>query len=190
MAYNREQLKQQLQERCKYHWLTRGYRKTRIKLLCEDINISVGTFYGLYPTKEDIFFETIKHTQQKLEDQVMALYNQNLTIQGFGEALKIIVREYDKIPFLFDMSTQDFIAFVKKLPEAKVEALKNNRIDFFRRMIEKTNIELKVDEWVVYGTLTALFAILREKETLSLWGDYFLIFDFMVDNLLVTMFKA
>jgi AcrR family transcriptional regulator len=190
MAYDKEKLKQHLQERCKYYWITRGYKRTSIKLLCEESNISIGTFYGLYPKKEDLFFKTIEHTQQKLEEQVIEMYKKNLTIEGFGNILKIIVREYDKMPFLVDMSTQDFIAFITKLPETKVDKLKSHQFNFFSRMIEETNFELKVNEWIALASITALFATLNKRESLSMWGDYFLIFDLMVDNLLVTIFKA
>lgn len=53
-------IRERLRELCEECWIAQGYKKTSIKSLCSQAAISIGTFYTLYPTKEDLFFKTIE----------------------------------------------------------------------------------------------------------------------------------
>ena len=66
---DKENIRKKLKGLCEECWISQGYKKTSIKSLCERAGISVGTFYTLYQTKEDLFFETIETIQRRLEEK-------------------------------------------------------------------------------------------------------------------------
>jgi len=185
----KENIKIQLQAFCTKHWIDKGYKKTSIKELCDDTRISVGTFYNLYHSKEDLFFATIDVIQKQLEKQILAIVQNTPTMTGFASAIKAIVREYDKMPFLYEANSPDFLSFVTKLSEETMEKLKNDRINFLRNIIRMTNLELNVSEEKAQASISALLSTTYARETISLACDYFKVFDFMVDSLIPNIFK-
>lgn len=68
---DKEAIRKKLEKLCEECWITQGYKKTSIKILCNKAAISIGTFYTLYPTKEDLFFETIASIQQRLTQKCL-----------------------------------------------------------------------------------------------------------------------
>jgi len=185
----KERISKQLQELCKKYWIIKGYKKTSIKEFCEDAGISIGTFYNLYPAKEDLFFVTIDAIQRRVEEQIFAIVQNSPTMNGFASAIKAVAREFDNMPFLYEANTPDFLSFVTKLSEETMEKLKGDRINFLRKFIQKANLELSVSEQKAQGIISALLSTIYAKETISTACNYFTVFDFMVDSLIPNIFK-
>lgn len=186
---DKENIRKRLKELCEECWITQGYKKTSIKSLCEKAGISVGTFYTLYPTKEDLFFETIETIQRRLEEKIFAINRDRRTKDGFAESMKELFKEYDSKPFLYNVNTPDFQSFITKLPEETIKKVKFDSFDFFRQAVRATSLELKMEESKAYGILSALLSTINAKETLSVTCDYFAVFEFMVDSLVADIFK-
>lgn len=178
-----------LEELCEECWTTQGYKKTSIKHLCDKAAISIGTFYTLYPTKEDLFFDTIMNIQRRLTDAMIDRNRNSQTKEGFAQSVKRLFREYADKPFLYNVQTPDFQSFAAKLPEEMVRNIKFCSFDSFRQVIRAANLSLKVEEAVAYGILSALLSTIHAKETLSVTCDYLTVFDFMVDRLVEDMFE-
>ena len=186
---DKENSRKRLKELCEECWITQGYKKTSIKSLCEKAGISVGTFYTLYPTKEDLFFETIETIQRRLEEKIFAINRDRRTKDGFAESMKELFKEYDSKPFLYNVNTPDFQSFITKLPEETIKKVKFDTFDFFRQAVRAASLELKMEESKAYGILSALLSTINAKETLSVTCDYFAVFEFMVDSLVADIFK-
>ena len=186
---DKENIRKRLKELCEECWITQGYKKTSIKSLCEKAGISVGTFYTLYPTKEDLFFETIETIQRRLEEKIFAINRDRRTKDGFAESMKELFKEYDSKPFLYNVNTPDFQSFITKLPEETIKKVKFDSFDFFRQAVHAAGLELKVEESKAYGILSALLSTINAKETLSVTCDYFAVFEFMVDSLVADIFE-
>ena len=186
---DKENIRKRLKELCEECWITQGYKKTSIKSLCEKAGISVGTFYTLYPTKEDLFFETIETIQRRLEEKIFAINRNRRTKDGFAESMKELFKEYDSKPFLYNVNTPDFQSFITKLPEETIKKVKFDSFDFFRQAVHAAGLELKVEESKAYGILSALLSTINAKETLSVTCDYFAVFEFMVDSLVADIFE-
>lgn len=186
---DKENIRKRLKELCEECWITQGYKKTSIKSLCEKAGISVGTFYTLYPTKEDLFFETIETIQRRLEEKIFAINRDRRTKDGFAESMKELFKEYDSKPFLYNVNTLDFQSFITKLPEETIKKVKFDSFDFFRQAVRAASLELKMEESKAYGILSALLSTINAKETLSVTCDYFAVFEFMVDSLVADIFK-
>lgn len=186
---DKENIRKKLKELCEECWIAQGYKKTSIKSLCENAGISVGTFYTLYPTKEDLFFETIETIQRRLEEKIFAINRDRRTKDGFAESMKELFNEYDSKPFLYNVNTPDFQSFITKLPEETIKKVKFDSFDFFRQAVRAASLELKMEESKAYGILSALLSTINAKETLSVTCDYFAVFEFMVDSLVADIFK-
>lgn len=182
-------IRKKLEELCEECWIEQGYKKTSIKNLCDKAVISIGTFYTLYPTKEDLFFETIMNVQRRLNEKIIDINRSSQTKEGFAQSMKMLFREYDSKPFLYNVHTPDFQSFVTKLPEEMVNKIKFYSLDSFRQVIHSANLNLKMEEDLVYGILSALLSTISAKETLSATCDYFAVFDFMVDSLVEDIFE-
>lgn len=186
---DKKAIREKLRKLCEESWIIQGYKKTSIKNLCDKAVISIGTFYTLYPTKEDLFFETISSIQRRLTEKVLDITRSSQTKEGFSESMKMLVREYDRKPFLYNVNTPDFQSFITKLPDEMIKKIKFDSFSFFREVIYVANLNLKMEETQAYGILSALLSIINAKETLSTICDYFAVFDFMVDSLVEDIFQ-
>lgn len=186
---DKENLRQKLQGLCEQLWVKQGYKKTSIKELCGKTEIAIGTFYSLYPTKEDLFFETAKAIQHRLTQQFQQTVLQGSNKAGLAKAMKELFREFDSKPFLYHVNTPDFRAFVTKLSGEAMEEIRFENITFFREICRITHLKPKVDETKACGILSALLSTITAKEALSEMCDCYEIFDFMVDNLVSEMFE-
>ena len=111
------------------------------------------------------------------------------TKDGFAESMKVLFKEYDSKPFLYNVNTPDFQSFITKLPEETIKKVKFDSFDFFRQAVHAASLELKMEESKAYGILSALLSTINAKETLSVTCDYFAVFEFMVDSLVADIFK-
>lgn len=186
---DKENIRKKLKGLCEECWISQGYKKTSIKSLCEKAGISVGTFYTLYPTKEDLFFETIETIQRRLKEKIFEINRDRQTKDGFAESMKVLFKEYDSKPFLYNVNTPDFQSFITKLPEETIKKVKFDSFDFFRQAVHAASLELKMEESKAYGILSALLSTINAKGILSVTCDYFAVFEFMVDSLVADIFK-
>lgn len=185
----RANIKENLQSLCEQLWGSQGYKKTSVKELCSKTEIAIGTFYSLFSTKEDLFFQTAKAIQTRLTDQFLQTVLQGTNKDSLAKALKELFREFDSKPFLYNVNTPDFRAFVTKLSEKELEEIKFESILFFREICKVTQLKPKIDETKACGILSALLSTITAKQTLSVMCDCFEVFDFMVDNLVDKMFE-
>ncbi len=70
-----------------------------------------------------------------------------------------------------------------------VNKIKFYSLDSFKQVIHAANLNLKMEEDLVYGILSALLSTISARETLSATCDYFAVFDFMVDSLVEDIFE-
>ena len=181
------ELRNKLCVECEQSWTLHGYKKTSIGELTTKIGISIGTFYQLYSSKEDLFCDTLERVQNRLKTELKDIIDNNEDKAGFIKAMKWHFEEYDRSPFLYDFGTPDFLAFLNKLPKDRVEKLKFDSTSFFGEMIERTNLKLKVDKEKAYALTSALLYMVTIKERIDY--DHFEIFDFMLHSVVVKIFE-
>ena len=186
---DKKAIRMRLGELCEECWIAHGYKKTSIKNLCDKAGISIGTFYTLYPTKEDLFSETIELIQKKLTEKVLDINRRRQTKEGVAQSIKELFREYDSKPFLYNVNTPDFQSFVTKLPKDTLQKIKFDSFEAFRQAAQAANLTLKMEPSQAYGILSALLTTVNAKETLSATCDYFAVFDCMTDILVNSIFE-
>ncbi|GCF94158.1 TetR family transcriptional regulator [Enterococcus florum] len=186
---DRERLRNELLILCERLWIIQGYKKTSIKELCARTRIAIGTFYSMFPTKEALFYETSLTIQNRLKDQFLQTVLEQPNKEGFAAGLKKLFREFDRKPFLYDVNTPDFRAFVTKLSEEEMQALKFESLDFFDATLLAAHLQLKVENAKAYAIFSALLSTLTTKMTIAELYDYFNVFDFMVDTMVNELFE-
>lgn len=186
---DKQNIKHKLHTLCEKLWVSQGYKKTSIKELCSQAGIAIGTFYSMFPTKEDLFFETAKTIQTRLTDQFLQTALQGADKGSMAKALKELFREFDSKPFLYDVNTPDFRAFVTKLSKEDMEEIKFESIAFFGKVCRASNLKPKMEEAKACGILSALLSTIAAKQTLTTMCDYFEVFDFMTDKLVSEIFE-
>jgi len=182
-------LREKLKWLCEQSWVTNGYKKTSVKEICTSAKIAIGTFYAMYPTKEQLFFETVLDIQQKLAQALLTTCRENPSKNGFAQALKDMVRSYAKNPFIYDLNKPDYVSFIQKLSPDVSEKIQFDSITFFRKAIQIANLQLKIDENLAYASLGALLSTIFAKDGISMTHDYHKTLDFMVDCLLPNIFE-
>lgn len=188
-AADKKVIRKKLEELCEKCWIAQGYKKTSIKNLCDKAAISIGTFYTLYPTKEDLFSETIASIQKRLIEKVLDINKARQSKAGFAQSMKELFREYDSKPFLYNVNTPDFQSFVTKLPKETMEKIKFDSFEFFEQAVQAANLTLNMESSQAYGILSALLSTINAKETLAVTCDYFAVFDGMTDILVNSIFE-
>lgn len=186
---DKENIKGKLQSLCEQLWASQGYKKTSIKELCRETEIAIGTFYSMFSTKEDLFFETAKAIQTRLTDQFLQTVLQGKNKDSLAKAIKELFREFDSKPFLYNVNTADFQSFFTKLSPQEMEEVKFENISFFKEVCQKAQLKAKIGEAQACAVLSALLSTVGAKHTLSVMCDYLEVFDFMVDSLVAEMFE-
>ncbi len=185
---DKKKIREKLKKLCEKCWIKQGYKKTNIKSLCDEVGISIGTFYTIYPTKEDLFLETIENIQMRLSEKFFITNKSNQTKTGFSESMKELLREYVNNPILYNVNTADFQSFISKLSEESITKIKHYSFDLFKEAIDLSNLKLKIEADQAYGILSALLSTINAKDILSITCNYFEVIDFMVDNLVNAIF--
>ena len=178
-------IKQKLLQLCEDFWIAKGYKKTSIKALCTEAKISIGTFYVLFATKEQLFLETAQTIQSRLTERFKETVLQTPNRMGLSKALK---REFDHSPFLYDVNSVDFRAFVTKLSTEEMETIKFESMAFFKEVCQIVNLQPVIDDATAFGVLSTLLSSIATKKTIDPVCDFFTVFDFMTDKLIGELF--
>lgn len=182
-----KQLKNNLRKACEYSWRTNGYKMTSIASLTKEVGISTGSFYRLYETKEDLFFEVFTMIENRLKEEWNKIIESTQGIDGFKEALKWLFREYTKYPRMYDFNNPDYILFLNKLSKENINYLKENNKNFFSDALDNSGLSLKIPKEKAYRVFsTLLFTATMEKD----FGyDKYEIFEFLLDSSINKIFN-
>ncbi|WP_164845536.1 TetR/AcrR family transcriptional regulator [Anaerosphaera multitolerans] len=185
---DKRRLRKKLREICSDFWVERGYKETSISELCKKANIATGSFYNLYSSKEELFFETLEEMQRFVNGNFIKDIKENPSKEGFVNAIENLYLEYESKPFLYDSKTVDFQSFYKKLPLEKRIQLEEKNSDFFRQAIKYANLKLKCPEYIAFSVFSILLSTVSSKDMLAKSCDFKSAFQFMVQNLVEDIF--
>lgn len=183
----REKIYNSLMESCEEEWCADGYKKTKIDSLCLKAGISKGSFYLFFDSKEDIFCEVLLKKQKELTTIIKEELGKHPEKGDLARALKRTFRLYVKLPFLSEIESPDFLSFIAKIPENRLNELVNNSEFNFKKIIRSTNLKYKIDERKGLLALSLLFRSLP-KDGGALLFDPFETVDFMIDSLVKDIF--
>ncbi len=181
----RAEIRNKLKTICRESWKIQGYRKTSVDSLCKEAGISKGAFYLFYDSKEQLFYEIIAEMQTDIYKAAVEEMEAFPGCGGVQKALKRIYRMYDATKFLQRSSTEDYKVLLGKLDDEKRTAL----ISAEQRNAEVfiSNQQLAQSGSLVLSVLYSL--LMNVKNEAILPEDHRAVFDFMVDQMIPTMYK-
>ncbi|TCK98217.1 TetR family transcriptional regulator [Natranaerovirga hydrolytica] len=180
-------IREKLIDCCKNNWEKYGYKKTNIEELCSNAGISKGAFYIFFESKELIFLETLRIIQKNLYELVEAILLEEQNKYGVAKALKVVYSEYDKSPFLYDTSSQDFTSFINKLSDAEKQSIFFDSLTGAKQMINKPFLTLRISEEKALSVMASLLFSITGKDKMAY--NHFEVFEFMLDNLIDEIFE-
>lgn len=180
-------IKEKLLFNCEESWGKYGYKKTSVDDLCAKAGISKGAFYLFYSSKEYLFFDVITNIQARLVHLTKTILGERPTKMDLCNTLKLIYREYIKIPFIYEMQSPDFIAFMNKLPKEKIDELAfHGNFDVWN-IIKSSTVQYKVDENMGNSAFAILFMLNSERNQLPY--NHLEVVDFMIETLVEKVFN-
>lgn len=176
---DKEQLREKLCIECENFWKTTGYKKTAISKLTKAVGISVGAFYSLFSSKEELFLRTIMELQARIKRHIDSCIKDNPNKLGACNAIKYLFGEYQEHPFLYDFSSPDFWALIGKLPEEQWRQIQQNNLDYLQTIVKRTHLEFKVAPAKAHAILATLLYTVTLKNEQSYSRQE--VFDFLLD---------
>ncbi|MBU3874359.1 hypothetical protein HGO97_000815 [Faecalicatena sp. AGMB00832] len=155
--------------------------------MCKSRNIK-DAFYLFYASKEELFFDVIMRIQTRVVNLTKATLGETPTKESLCNTLKLIYREYIKIPFILEMNSPDFIAFMNRLPkEKKIEELAFHGDNDIRNIIKDSKLQYKINEDKGNSAFAILFMPNSNKEKLPY--NHLEVIDFMIEVLIESVFE-
>ena len=160
----KENIRKRLLENCEKHWSKYGYRKTKVEELCIESGISKGAFYKFYNSKEELFLDVMLVVQSRFVNMIQSQLHSEITKEEFANLLKKVYKEFVKIPFILETQSPDFIAFINKLPNEKMNELSFHDSYDLDEIIQQTNLKYKVDKTLALSSLGIMFTPLSDEQ--------------------------
>ena len=117
-------------------FVEKGYAATRVEDIAKRIDVTKGTIYVYFPTKEDLFAATVKHISTPFSD-VLALvtaetgtcterlrrlietsYDRLLANRHTRELLRFVIAEGNRFPDVVDLHHREFVMPLKKFAQS------------------------------------------------------------------------
>lgn len=180
-------LKNKLKEECEKSWKENGYKSTSIAYLTKKVGISTGSFYRIYETKEDLFFDVFSMIQINLKNKLKYIINQNKGLDGFKNAFKWLFKEYSSYPKLYNFNNPDYLLFINKLSLKDIESLKLHNEDFFHETLIDSNLSLKIPKEKAYAILNTLLVTSTMDKEFSY--NKLEVFEFLLESSIKNIFN-
>lgn len=118
----------------------KGIRQVSVGDITKEVNIATGSFYSFYKSKEELLWDIIKHEEQKMVEQILAIGSQDLDLET--KIRKIFYDLYlqeDSIVYFLPQEDLEYI--VRKIPSEILEANIDNAYSIHRAAFEVCNID-------------------------------------------------
>ncbi|MDH6364823.1 AcrR family transcriptional regulator [Enterococcus sp. PF1-24] len=182
-----ERLRKKLCVACEKSWGKVGYRKTTIGELTKNIGIATGSFYLLFDSKEELFYQTFIQVQERLRQRWKEMIDSQRNKAGFKNAMNWLYREYYERPFLYDFANPDFIALMNRVSEGKQEEFKDSALEFLEYTVATVQMKLLVSKEKAFAAFGSLLYTVSFAENMVY--DHFEIFDFLLENTIEAVFE-
>jgi len=165
----KEAIREKLMDAAEACWGISGIKKTSVDDLVRMVNISKGSFYLFYPSKEHLFMDVFERIEIRTKAE---LFNIVQTAKGSGKEIFISVikqmfNEVKKTPWILNVHNSDLELLLRKLPAERVEKhLKNDDgsvVELFRML----GIDTVTDPEVISGVMRSVFLLLLHKQEIG-----------------------
>lgn len=180
----KEVIKAKLMDAAEECWGRYGLKKTSVDELTAMANISKGSFYLFYPSKEHLFMDVFDRIDQRIKTE---MFNRLQNDKGnprenFLSVIRFLFGEAKKAPWILNMYEGDLELLIRKLPPERIGVHLSNDDSAALELFKVLEIDPGVDHRIASGSLRALFLTLLHKQEIG--SD---IFDDVLDYLLIAL---
>ena len=146
-----------------------GYKNTSVDQIINEVNVSKGTFYRFFASKEDFFFKVREEVELEIKTIIGSMFKGKLTkdkiVDNFCEVFELINSHNYKV--FFDYEELDYL--FRKLPEnKKKQDLQNDilAVDNILRLVGITKINEEEKE-IITGLIRSIFLVSMNGESIG-----------------------
>ena len=187
----KEVIRQKLMDAAEVCWGKYGLKKTSVDELVQMANISKGSFYLFYTTKEHLFMDVFERIDTRSKTE---LFNIIQKAEGskkeiFVSVIKQMYKEVQKTPWVLNMHNGDLELLLRKLPPERVERHLKDDTGAVVELFKLLDIDMKVDSEVISGVMRSLFLMLLHKQEI---GDEIFedVVNYMIDAIVIKLFEG
>lgn len=177
----KEAINNKLMDAAEECWGKYGLKKTSVDQLVAMANISKGSFYLFYPSKEYLFMDVFDRIDQRIKAEMLNKLQEagDNPKESFISVVRHLFKEAKKTPWILNMYEGDLELLVRKLPPERIGIHLNNDDNAVLDLLRVLNIETSDDPKTISGAMRAVFLTLLHKSEI---GED--IFDDVLDYLL------
>ncbi len=155
-------IKQTLKTYARKYMMQYGIKKTSVDQLVAAANISKGSFYKFYPTKELLFFEVIEESHQELYLFALDVLKKHGTLPIVERLTETIL---DIFHFMRDMlfmpnMENELNYLMRKLPPDILNQHMKDETSVFERILMDSGINLSIDSDLL-ATIVHIFTLIH-----------------------------
>lgn len=177
----RETIREKLMDAAEICWGRYGLKKTSVDELVAMANISKGSFYLFYPSKEHLFMDVFDRIDQRSKAELFRIV-QDATgnrKEIVVSVIRYLVGEVKKTPWVLEMHQGDLELLLRKLPPERVEKHLKDDDNAMDTLFQLLGIRTEVDPKLLSGVFRSIFLLLLHKQEI---GED--IFDSVIEYLL------
>ena len=167
---------------CEESWARNGYQKTSVKSLTTKANVSIGTFYSIFESKEILFYETIFNSRKRVRREVEKMITKEPNREGYVKGLKHIFSEYAYNNFLMDLTSPDFKMFAGKLTEEQKKEIYDDDRDYSDYLVDRLELKILVDKEFLFSVLSAMILTINADGKSEV--EQIKVFNFILDSII------
>ena len=178
----KETIREKLMDAAEVCWGRYGLKKTSVDELIAMANISKGSFYLFYPSKEHLFMDTFERIDKKTKERLFAMLGNTGgdTKETLTNVIRFLIAEIKKTPWMLNINKGDLELLVRKLPPERVEKHLNSDDSAVVELIKYLGIKPVTDPNIISGAFRAIFLMLLHEEEIG--GDILDdVVDYMID---------
>ena len=187
----KEAIRQNLMDAAEVCWGKYGLKKTSVDELVAMANISKGSFYLFYPTKEHLFMDVFERIELRSKAE---LFNIVQNVKGskkdvFVSIMKQMFSEVKKTPWMLNIHDGDLQLLLRKLPPERVERHLKDDDSAADQLFNLLDIKSDADPKLISGVMRSVFLLLLHKQEIGeeIFDD---VIDYIVDSIVLKLFKG
>lgn len=188
-----EEIKKQLLLYGKQLFSTKGFKKTGIKEITENVGIASGTFYNYFNSKEELFLEIYMEENNKLKREIVEKIDVNQNpVNVIVDTIHLMIERMESNPILNEFfNREQYKKIIKKLTPKTIEKNYEVANSLFAPFLEKWKREdklIEMDNNMFIALMDTIFYIYSHKKDI---GEMFFpeLMDFFIESVAKNLIK-
>ena len=166
-------IRQQLKNNAKLLIGKYGMKKTSVDMLVDMTNISKGSFYAFYPSKEVLFFELIEDYHELVHKQLQEYMHDKISGTGkvtkddIHQILLMFINSIDNTFMSVMLDKSEYSYLIRKLPPEVIENHLKGDDELINALANFINIKDNIDIKLISSCFRGIFLLLLHKDELG-----------------------